>query len=215
MVQRGHNLRAVFVEPADYRYYLDNLKTCKRIFDVSVYAYCLMTNHVHLVLVPESESYGISGLMRRLSARQGRYVNRLEGRRGTLWCGRFRSSIVDSNAYLLACLRYIELNPVRAGLVRDPGAYPWSSYSERMGLAATGLLDPDPAMEGLGRDYVQRRRAYREYAVGEVNESEQALIRESVRRNQVTGTPAFAEEIQRRTGLRILRRGPGRPKGRK
>ena len=105
IVQRGHNHNAVFVEDADYSFYLDNLIEWKTHYDVGVYAYCLMTNHVHLILVPRNEGDSISRLMRRLSARQGRRVNRLEERIGTLWSGRFKSSVIDTDNYLLACLR--------------------------------------------------------------------------------------------------------------
>lgn len=207
VVQRGHNCKAVFVEAADYEYYLRNLRELKHDFGIAVYGYCLMTNHVHLVLAPRLEGSGLSGLMRRLSARQGRYVNRLESRKGTLWCGRFKCSVVDTDAYLLACLRYVELNPVRAGIVSDPADYRWSSHAERVGLAPPDLLDADTANASLSGD------SWREYVRQTADPAEQTFIRDAVRRNQLTGSGRFIAEIEHRTRLRIETRGPGRPVG--
>ncbi|MFO1355319.1 MAG: transposase [Gammaproteobacteria bacterium] len=212
VVQRGHNRNAVFVEPRDYEIYLKNLAYWKRVYDIAVQGWCLMTNHVHLVLLPRREDTGISGLMRRLSARQGRYVNRLEGRLGTLWCGRFHCSVVDSDAYLLACLRYVELNPVRAGIAAHPQEYPWSSYRERMGMAQPALLGPDAGMAALGETPEARRQAYSCYLETRPGAAELDLIRNAVQRNRLTGGNAFVGEIQRRTGLRIENRGRGRPR---
>lgn len=211
VVQRGHNLNAVFVAPADYEYYLANLREWKLAYDVKVYAYCLMTNHVHLVLMPRGTGDTISALMKRLSARQTRHVNRLESRRGTLWCGRFASSIIDTDGYLLACLRYVELNPVRAGIVADPAEYRWSSFAERIGQSAPDLLDADPVTTSLGATVSARREAYQRFAGLAPDVGELALIRNSVRRNQLTGEGRFIDEIHRRTGLRVEGRAPGRP----
>lgn len=108
IVQRGHNRQVVFVERKDYECYLSDLRELKDAFGVKVYAYCLMTNHVHLLLAPDESVAGLSQLMKTLSARMTRYRNRLEGRSGTLWESRFKSSVVQSDAYLLACSRYIE-----------------------------------------------------------------------------------------------------------
>ncbi len=114
VVQRGHDRQVVFAGAGDCRRYLRDLRELKEAFDVRVYAYCLMTNHVHLLLSPGERASGLGRLMKALAARATRYRNRLERRSGTLWEGRYKSSVVDSDAYLLACCRYIELNPVRA-----------------------------------------------------------------------------------------------------
>jgi putative transposase len=211
IVQRGHNRNAVFVEASDYEYYLANLDEWKQKCAVEVHAWCLMPNHVHLVLTPRKQGTGISGLMRRLSARQGRYVNRLERRLGTLWCGRFRSSVIDTDAYLLACLRYVELNPVRAGIVSHPADYPWSSYQERMGFSPPALLDADPVTILLGDSIERRRRSYAQYLHTSTDTADEELIRHSVNRNQLTGGSQFIRAIEQRTGLRIENRGRGRP----
>jgi len=213
IVQRGHNRKAVFVEPADYEYYLANLIEWKTRYDVAVYAYCLMTNHVHLILTPRAEGTAISTLMRRLSARQARYVNRLEGRSGTLWGGRFKCSIVDSDNYLLACMRYVDLNPVRAGICKHPADYRWSSYAQKAGLLNESQdddwLDPDPVT--WHENVTKRRRAYARFVAAERPDDELDLIRTAVQRNQLTGTGRFVDEREHWTGLRIETRGQGKP----
>jgi putative transposase len=215
IVQRGHNRKAVFVEPADYEYYLGNLVEWKTHLDVAVHSYCLMTNHVHLVLAPRSDGGAISALMRQLSARQARYVNRLERRSGTLWGGRFKCSIIDSENYLLACMRYVDLNPVRAGICRHPADYHWSSYAQKVGLLDESQhdhwLDPDPVTRH--EDTSRRQHAYASFVSAEVPDGETDLIRTAVQRNQLTGNGRFIDEIERRTGLRIEARGQGRPPG--
>ncbi|MDH4048654.1 MAG: transposase [Gammaproteobacteria bacterium] len=211
IVQRGHNHNAVFVEKADYETYLKTLIEWKAKYDVGVYAYCLMTNHVHLVLVPYSDGNAISHLMRRLSARHGRRINRLEQRTGTLWSGRFKSSLIDTDRYLMACLRYVELNPVRAGIADRPDEYPWSSYAERIGSVEHYMLDPDPVTADLGSTAELRRQAYVAYVAEGIAPEERQFLRNAVRRNQLTGDSGFVDEIERRTGLRIEARGPGRP----
>ena len=212
IVQRGHNRNAVFVEDADYRFYLDNLIEWKTHYDVGVYAYCLMTNHVHLILVPRNQGDPISRLMRRLSARQGRRVNRLEERIGTLWSGRFKSSVIDTDNYLLACLRYVELNPVRAGMVNQPEDYRWSSYTQRVGMCNNTWIDKDPVTELLGKTTAARCKAYTRFVRETVPEAEIKLIRKAAARNQLTGSGRFVDEIERRTGIRVESRGRGRPR---
>ena len=117
IVQRGHNRQVVFAADEDFEYYLDTLKEWKRAHGIKVYGYCLMTNHVHLVLEPPEEIAALGRLMKRLAGRQTRFVNRLEGRRGTLLESRYKSSPIQTDAYLLACCRYVDLNPVRARMV--------------------------------------------------------------------------------------------------
>lgn len=211
IVQRGHNQDTVFVEPADFEYYLENLIEWKRHYDVGVYAYCLMTNHVHLILNSNSDASDISGLMRRLSARQGRRVNRLEQRIGTIWSGRFKSSVIDTETYLLACLRYVELNPVRAGMVRRSEDYRWSSYTQRIGPCASRWIDDDPITNAFGATRSEIKKAYINYIDAEIPEDELTLIRNSIKRNQLTGGKRFVDDIERRTGIRVEARGRGRP----
>lgn len=214
IVQRGHDKNAVFAEESDYRFYLDNLMHWKQHYAVGVYAYCLMTNHVHLVLVPEGRDGDISGLMRRISARHCRRMNKLNCRTGTLLDGRFKSSVIDTDRYLLACLRYVELNPIRAGMVNRPEHYRWSSYRQRLGLTSSSWLDADPVTRQLGTTVSQIRRSYAAFVEKGNSHDELEVFRDAVRRNQLTGNANFIKEIEDRVGRRIDNRGPGRPKNR-
>jgi REP-associated tyrosine transposase len=127
IIQRGHNRDAIFFDAADYALYLQHLETLAAEFGCAVHAYCLMSNHVHLLLTPASAA-ACGRLMKHLSQRHAQYVNRTQRRSGGLWEGRFRSCLTDSERYLLACHAYIEQYPVRAGMVRRARDYPWSSY---------------------------------------------------------------------------------------
>ena len=127
IIQRGNNRSACFYAEEDYRLYLDHLKEQADKYGCAVHAYVLMTNHVHLLLTPEKEN-SAALLMKNLGQRYVQYINRTYRRSGTLWEGRFRSCLTQTEDYVLACYRYIELNPVRANMVNHPRAYPWSSY---------------------------------------------------------------------------------------
>ncbi|QXH58169.1 transposase [Pseudomonas maumuensis] len=213
IVHRGHNRQVVFAQDTDFQRYLADLRELKDAFGVKVYAYCLMTNHVHLLLVPDDACAGLSQLMKTLAARATRYRNRLEGRSGTLWESRFKSSIVQSDTYLLACCRYIELNPVRARMTVEAGDYPWSSYSVRMGAAKRqNWLDDNPLFEALGETEELRRKRYAEFVRQAISDEELSLIRDAIQRGQLTGSSRFVDEIAQITGKRIERRKQGRPK---
>ena len=210
IVQRGHNRQATFAERADYERYIATLREFKEEYEVAVYAFCLMTNHVHLLLAPR-EPTGIGKLMKHLAGRQTRHHNRLEGRSGTLWEGRYKSSLVQSEGYLLACCRYIELNPVRARMVAGPQDYVWSSCRYRLGLDTADWLDLDPCYLALGTSESERRHGYREFLQAAIPSGEWQLIREAVQRGQLTGTERFTEEVAAILGRRVERRGRGRP----
>jgi len=212
VVQRGHNRSVVFASPEDFERYLSDLRELKETFGVRLYAYCLMTNHVHLLLGPRESPAALGAFMKALAGRATRYRNRLEGRSGTLWESRYKSSLVQAESYLLACCRYIELNPVRARMVASPQAYPWSSAKERLGQKPADMLDWNPSYLSLGRSEDERRREYARYLRGAIPEGEWTLIRDSLQRGQLTGTAKFVDEIERIAGLRIEHRGRGRPR---
>lgn len=214
VVQRGHNRSVVFSEAADYRRYLDTLADWKGQFGCRVYAYCLMTNHVHLVIDPGDDATSLGRLMKRLAGRQTRWVNRLERRSGSLWESRYKSSPIETNAYLLACCRYVELNPVRARMVVGPEHYEWSSYRRKIGQARWGWLDPDPAYLALGETTQERARRYCDWVASGVPDEEWRLIRDAVQRGQLTGSERFRRDVEARIGRRIECRGPGRPAAR-
>jgi len=210
VVQRGHNRQVVFAGSEDHARYVGNLRELSSDMDVQVHAYCLMTNHVHVLLTPGEDVGSMGRLMKALAARMTRYRNRIERRSGTLWEGRYKSSPVQTDAYLLACCRYIELNPVRAHMVAHPGDHAWSSYGQRMGRGEC-WIDLDPNYLDLGENETERRARYRAFVEQGVPEEELGLLREALQRGQLTGNRRFVDEVQRVLGRRIEPRPPGRP----
>ena len=204
IVQRGHNRRVVFVTDKDRLAYLETLTEFRRELGLKVYGYCLMTNHVHLIVDPGAEAANISSLMKRLAGRHTRRINCLERRTGTSWEGRFKCSPIESDRYLLACTRYVDLNPVRARMVAAPQDYVWSSYRARTGLIECDWLDPDPCFIALGSTLERRQQRYREFVEQGIHDQELQFIRSAVNRNQLTGSEAFILEIEQRIGERIL-----------
>jgi putative transposase len=171
-----------------------------------------MTNHVHLVIEPCDKAENLGLLMKRVAGRYTRYINKKEGRTGTVWEGRYKSSPVDTGRYLLACCRYVEMNPVRAGVVLKPEAYRWSSYSAKAGMNEETWLDLDGFYLGLGRSAAKRQERYRKWMAESVSDEEAELIRQAARRNQLTGGDRFIDEIEKKLGKRIEARGRGRPR---
>ena len=212
LIQRGHNRQTVFASDEDYLYYLSNLAEWKQAYECKVYAFCLMTNHVHLIVDPGDNPDAIGKLMKRVAGRQTRYVNRLEDRTGTLWEGRFKSSPIDNNRYLLACCRYVEMNPVFAGICEDPADYRWSSCSVKTGNQVISWLDFDPLYLGLGATTEERSRNYRSFLREVISDEERSVILGAVTRGQLTGGASFVDEIEKKLERRIELRRPGRPK---
>jgi putative transposase len=159
VVQRGHDGDDCFFQEGDYLAYLDLLRTCSQRFECSVHAYCLMTNHVHLFLTPHAEG-SCASMMKFVSQAYVQRINKRLQRSGTLWEGRFYSCPVGSEFYALACYRYIELNPVDAGMVPHARDYPWSSYRVNAQGVHHELLAPHPAYEALAADAAKCGAAY-------------------------------------------------------
>lgn len=187
IIQRGNNRAACFRARSDYLLYLLHLKELARKFDCAVHAYCLMTNHVHLLLTPGAEDS--LTLMRELGQRYVQYFNRRHGRTGTLWEGRFRSSIVESARYVLACYRYIELNPVRARLCEGPEAYEWSSHHATARQHSDALIAPHAELLALGNDAQSRQAAY----LGLFGEGLAPELLSEIRANTNAGYPLASE----------------------
>lgn len=212
IIQRGHNRQVVFAGEEDYLYYLANLQEWKTVLNCKVYAYCLMTNHVHLVIDPGQDHEKISILMKRVAGRQTRYVNKLERRSGTLWEGRYKSSAIHADEYLLACCRYVELNPLRAGIVDDPASYRWSSCAAKVGPKEQTWLDLDPFNLSLGKSPEERAQKYTSWLKETIPSLEWKHIREATQRGQLTATGKFTKEISDKIGRRLVLRGQGRPR---
>ena len=160
VVQRGNNRQPCFLREPDYMHFLNDLNTESSRNECLVHAYVLMTNHIHLLVTPKHGD-GVSKLMMGLGRKYVRYFNDFSERTGTLWEGRFKSSYVISPEYCIACYRYIEMNPVRAGLVSHPGNYPWSSYRVNGMGAKSKLISPHDTWLGLGKCNEERTQMYR------------------------------------------------------
>jgi len=213
IIQRGNNRTACFFSEADYQYYLEALGEQSDKWGCSVHAYVLMTNHVHLLLTPH-ERESAADLMKHLGQRYVQYVNRTYRRSGTLWEGRFRSCLAQEQAYVLTCHRYIELNPVRAGMVTDPALYPWSSYRANA-LGGTGdLLSPHTDYLSLGASAEERYSAYRGLFESHLGEQAIADIRTATNGNYVLGNRRFQEEVSTMLKRRVTPGKAGRPRAR-
>lgn len=196
VVQRGHNRQMCFFCETDYTVYLDKLREYSSQFAVHIHAYVLMTNHVHLLVTPQ-KAWGVSRMMQAVGRYYVMYVNRTYDRTGSLWDGRFKMSLVDSERYLMQLHRYIELNPVRAGMVAHPANYPWSSYQSNALGKPIKLLTPHPIYLNLGGSANDRQSAY----LGLYNESlpEMSLleIRHAIDQTWVLGDERFKKQIER------------------
>jgi putative transposase len=178
VIQRGVDRAACFRVEADYLVYLSHLRELSDKHDCALHAFCLMTNHVHLLLTPAAAE-SCSAFMRDLGRRYVPYFNRRHGRTGTLWEGRFHSCIVESAHYVLACYRYIELNPVRARMVSHPAGYAWSSYAINSGSRSDNLVSPHTEFAALGADDGKRSVAYRGLFEDEMDEPLLEAIRDA------------------------------------
>lgn len=210
VVQRGVNRSACFFDDRDRDFYLLHLARLLGEAGCSLHAFCLMTNHVHLLLTPDRED-SCERLFRRLSLVYAQYMNRKHDRTGTLWEGRFRSSIVQSEIYLLLCYRYIELNPVRAGMVHHPAQYEWSSYAANAAGRACSWITPHAEYLRLGTDAEERMREYRGLFATAVDSKVVGDIRANTNAGYALGTRAFCEKVTRILGRRAFRGAPGRP----
>lgn len=211
IIQRGNNRQACFYADEDYQFYLEWLKFHASKLGVKVHAYVLMTNHVHL-LVTANKADAIGAMMKALGQRYVQYINKTYKRSGTLWEGRFRSCPIEAESYLLACQRYIELNPVRANMLAHPADYKWSSYAANAQGAPNMLINAHLLYNALGENAEKRQAAYRElfrYAldIGLVDE-----IRRSTNSNYALGSALFVQQIEAALGRRATQGKSGRPK---
>ena len=211
LVQRGHNREPCFFAEDDYLSYLHWLGEALAESECALHAYVLMTNHVHLLLTPKRAA-AVPGLVIALGRRYVQYVNRTYKRTGTLWDSRYKSSTVQAGTYLLACQRYIELNPVRAAMVEDPAHYRWTSYRANALGAADPRLTPHALYLALGRTAATRQAAYRKLFRAQLDQDAIADIRLALNQGQVLGNARFHAKIENMTGVRREARPRGRPR---
>jgi putative transposase len=209
IIQRGNNRQACFFADDDYLFFLDCLVKIAKRFRCALHACVLMTNHFHLLLTSELEA-GPSLLMKFLGQRYVQYVNRAYRRSGSLWEGRFRSSLVQTERYVLGCYRYIEMNPVRANMVRHPIEYPWSSYAANAEGKPVSWLMPHGEYLALGLDDERRREAYRGLFHTELAPQLLRDIRISTHGGYVIGNNRFRGDIECALKQRATPRSPGR-----
>jgi len=202
VIVRGNNRDPIFAADQDYRFCLDKLRQACVKHTCEVHAYVLMTNHAHLLITPRTEE-GIGKVIQMVGRYYVRYFNCRYQRTGTLWEGRYRASLIDTEQYLLVCMRYIELNPVRAGMTAHPAEYPWSSYR----FNALGHVDPlvtaHDLYVGLGRLEPERQAVYRRLFHTHIPDRTVEEIREATNKAWVLGSDRFKEQI----GKRLTRRG--------
>ena len=212
LVQRGINREPCFFAEENYHCYLHWLQKSAADWHCAIHAYVLMTNHVHLLITAERPD-GPARLMQSLGRRYVQYINRAYRRSGSLWEGRYKSSAVQAEAYLLTCMRYIELNPVRAGMVSDPAHYRWSSYRYNGLGQADERLVAHPLYQSLGHNAEERRASYRALFRSELDDDAIDDIRLALAQNQPLGDDRFAERICARVGVRRANAKRGRPPG--
>jgi putative transposase len=211
IVQRGHNREPCFFAEDDYNSYLHWLGEALTESGCALHAYVLMTNHVHLLVTP-TKAAAVPKFIISLGRRYVQYINRSYRRTGTLWDSRYKSSLVQAETYLLACQRYIELNPVRAAMVEDPAHYRWTSYRANGLGQPDARLSPHPLYRALGRDNEERQAAYRALFRAHLDRAAIDDIRHALRQSQPLGNERFYAKIEQMTGIRREAKPRGRPR---
>jgi len=212
IIQRGNNRQACFVSDADHGVYVGWLAKYSKKYKVDIHAWVMMTNHVHILCTPRQKG-AVSSMMQALGRCYVRYFNFEYQRSGTLWEGRYKSCLVQEERYLLEVYRYIELNPVRAEMVTDPGEYRWSSYQVNALSKASNLCTPHSEYFALGVEPSECRKNYRALFVHHVDGELLEEIRVNTNKGLAIGHDRFKEEIEILTGRRVKAKKRGRPLG--
>lgn len=202
VIQRGNNRSIIFHSPDDYYFYLEKLLLASERHECKVHAYVLMTNHVHLLVTPAREE-SISKMQQMVGRYYVQYFNHRYNRTGTLWEGRYRATLIDNQNYFLTCMRYIELNPVRAGIVEYPGSYQWSSYHYNAQGKNDSLISPHDEYLSLGDSEEKRRQAYE--CLCEIPISQRAIdqIRDATNKAWPLGDESFKKDLESKMDRRI------------
>ncbi|MCD6534662.1 MAG: transposase [Deltaproteobacteria bacterium] len=213
IIQRGNNRQVCFVSYEDHEAYAEWLKEYSQKYKVDIHAWVMMSNHVHLLCTPRQPG-AISLMMQSLGRRYVRYFNHEHQRSGTLWEGRYKSCLVQNERYLLEVYRYIEFNPVRAGMVTEPGKYLWSSYMVNSGKTSSSLCTPHPEYLALGKTDLERHVSYRDLFAHHIEHPEFLKeIRDNTNKGLAIGFDRFKDEIEIQTGRRVIANKRGRPVG--
>jgi putative transposase len=210
VIQRGVDRQAVFFSARDYDLYRETLRTAADRYDCAIHAYVFMTNHTHLVITPGTER-SLPLLMQAIGRSYVQKLNRRYNRTGTLWQGRYKASLIQDDVYLLTCYRYVELNPVRAGMVPHPGDYPYSSYHHNASGKPDSLLTEHSVYRSLSTASEQRLAAYRGLFADEIAPEFLELVRDVTNACRVLGNDKFKDRIEARLGYSVRRAKVGRP----
>jgi len=209
ITQRGVNRCAIFIDDRDRLRFLDLLRSASTEYGVAIHAYVLMGNHVHLLMsAPGAGDVGMA--IRKTGQRYVQYFNAKHSRTGTLWQGRFKSCLVDSETYLLRVIRYIELNPVRAALAAIPHEFRWSSARAHLGLCEDPMLSVHPVVLGLGASAGERIKWYGQWLAESVAEEESSRIRAYLAQERALGEPTFQQLVERTLNRPAVLVRPGR-----
>ena len=208
VVQRGNNRQAIFVGDDDRRCYLECLAEASARHGCAIHAYVLMTNHVHLLLTPALRD-AVSVMMQNIGRRYVRYFNGRHARSGTLWEGRFKAALVQTERYFLTCMRYIELNPVRADMTNFPEEYHWSSYRSNALGTTCALLTKHEVYAKLGRNRQACQSAYRALFSHTLVDDELCALRRATERGEPLGDQAFIVEATQVLGRRVTKQSHG------
>ncbi len=208
VIQRGNNRQDIFRADADYHFYLEKLAEAANKHQCDVHAYVLMTNHVHLLATPRQDN-SIAKMMQSEGRYYVQYFNRCYRRTGTLWEGRYKATLIDTEQYLLTCMRYIELNPVRANMADHPSEYPWSSYGYNGMGESDALVTPHREYRRLGAKGAERQAAYRQLFRVHISERTLAEIREATNKAWVLGSDRFKQRMQKHLGRAVESAGHG------
>lgn len=211
VLARGVNRQRTFFNAEDYGLFMRVVHSAAMLHGCKIHAYVLMTNHVHFLMSPDNDR-AVSRVFQAIGRSYVQTLNRKYERTGALWAGRYKSCLVDSDEYLLTCYRYIELNPVRAGLARDPADYPYSSYACNALGRADPVVAPHEVYLALGRDAKSRLAAYRAMFSNVIEERDLAVIRESTDACRVAGSEDFRARVEVETGRRVGGGKRGRPR---
>lgn len=211
IIQRGNNREPIFADKQDYLFYFECLQKASEIHELHIHAYVLMTNHVHLLASPQREN-SVGKVMQSIGRRYVQYFNYTYGRTGTLWEGRYKATLIDSEQYLLTCMRYIELNPVRANMVNHPKDYLWSSYQSNALGVPNEWLKSQQLYRRLGKRPNDRQKAYRALFRNHLSLNTVEDIREATNKAWVLGSSRFKKKIEKLAGRRAVPLPKGRPK---
>lgn len=212
VIQRGHNRQPVFLGDQDRRKYLEFLREVSTQCKVAIHAYVLMDNHVHLLVTPE-EANGISRMMQAQGRRYVAWFNQRHGRSGTLWEGRFRASLIDSERYFMTCMRYVDLNPVRAGLVAQCQDFAWSSHAHYIGQRNDPVIIEHPLFWALGNTPFERDAAYKALFDAELSATDQKALTDAALKGWPLGSAEFLAGVAGQTSRPVQARKRGRPAG--